>query len=42
MQEKFGYKLEGMKRRAFKCMADGKIKDEYITGLLIEDWKKKA
>ncbi len=40
MQEKFGYKLEGMKRKAFKCMADGKIKDEYITGLLRVDWKK--
>jgi len=40
MQEKFGYKLEGMKRRALKCVADGKIKDEYITGLLKEEWKK--
>jgi ribosomal-protein-alanine N-acetyltransferase len=39
MQQKFGYKVEGMRRQAFKCMADGKIKDEYITGLLREDWK---
>lgn len=42
MQEKLGYKLEGTKRKALKCMADGKIKDEYITGLLKEEWKKKA
>lgn len=38
MQEKFGYKIEGMKRKAFRCMADGEIKDEYITGLLIDEW----
>ncbi len=38
MQKKFGYKLEGIKRKAYKCMADGKIKDEYITGLLKEEW----
>ena len=41
MQQKFGYKVEGMRRKAFKCMADGKTKDEYITGLLREDWEKK-
>ncbi|MFH1916825.1 MAG: GNAT family protein [Nanoarchaeota archaeon] len=41
MQKKFGYKIEGKKRKAFRCMADEKIKDEYITGLLKEDWKKK-
>lgn len=40
MQKRFGYKLEGMRRKAFKCLADGKIKDEYITGLLKEEWKK--
>jgi len=38
MQEKFGYKIEGMRRKAFMCMADGEIKDEYITGLLREEW----
>ena len=38
MQEKFGYKIEGMKRKAFRCMADGSFKDEYITGLLKEEW----
>jgi RimJ/RimL family protein N-acetyltransferase len=38
MQEKFGYKIEGMRRKAFRCMADGKIKDEYITGLLKDEW----
>ncbi len=40
MQEKFGYKIEGMRRKGFRCKADGKIKDEYITGLLKADWKK--
>lgn len=38
MQEKFGYKIEGMRRKAFRCMADGEIKDEYITGLLKDEW----
>lgn len=40
MQQKFGFKLEGIKRKGFRCKADGKIKDEYITGLLKEEWKK--
>jgi len=40
MQEKFGYKVEGMRRKAFSCMADGELKDEHITGLLVEEWKK--
>ena len=38
MQETFGYKIEGMRRKAFRCMADGEIKDEFITGLLKEEW----
>lgn len=38
MQEKFGYKVEGMRRKAFRCMADGEIKHEHITGLLVEEW----
>ncbi len=38
MQQKFGYKLEGEKRKAFRSMANGELKDECITGLLIEDW----
>jgi len=37
--EKFGFKLEGMKRQAMKCKADGIIKDEYIYGLLREEYK---
>jgi len=41
MQEKFGYKIEGMRRRAFRCMADGEIKDEYITSLLKDEWTTK-
>ncbi len=40
MQKKLGYKIEGLRRKAFRCMADGKIKDEYIAGLLKEEWKK--
>ncbi len=40
MQEKFGYKLEGMRRKASFCMADGEIKNEHITGLLVEEWKR--
>jgi RimJ/RimL family protein N-acetyltransferase len=39
MQKRFGYRIEGMKRKAYICMADGKTKDEYLTGLLKEDWK---
>lgn len=39
MQERFGYKIEGIRRKAIRCIADGQIKDEYITGLLIEEWK---
>lgn len=42
MQKKFGYKIEGMRRKGFRCKADGKLKDEHITGLLREDWKKKV
>jgi RimJ/RimL family protein N-acetyltransferase len=40
MQERFGYKVEGEKRKAYQCMADGELKDECITGLLREEWKK--
>lgn len=38
IQQKFGYKIEGKRRKALKSMADGEIRDEYITGLLIEEW----
>ena len=40
MQKRFGYKIEGVRKKGFRCMADRKIKDEYITGLLKEDWEK--
>lgn len=40
LQKKFGYKVEGLRRKGFKCKADGKLKDEYITALLKEDWKQ--
>jgi [ribosomal protein S5]-alanine N-acetyltransferase len=38
MQEKLGYRIEGKRRKALRCVADGQYKDEYITGLLKEDW----
>jgi RimJ/RimL family protein N-acetyltransferase len=38
LQAKFGYKLEGMRRKAFLSMATGEIMDEYVTGLLKEEW----
>lgn len=40
LQEKLGYKIEGVKRQAICCRADGIIKNECITGLLKEEWKK--
>lgn len=39
-QLKMGYKLEGTKRKCVRSIASGKIHDEYIYGLLKEDWKK--
>lgn len=38
MQESFGYKKEGLRRRKYICMATGKVEDEYLTGLLKEEW----
>jgi RimJ/RimL family protein N-acetyltransferase len=38
MQKGFGYKIEGLRREAFRCLADGKLKDECITALLVEEW----
>lgn len=38
MQEKFGYKNEGIRRKKFVSQATGKFEDEYITGLLKEEW----
>jgi ribosomal-protein-alanine N-acetyltransferase len=39
LQQHFGYQLEGERRQAYRCMADGTLKDECITGLLKEEWK---
>ncbi len=39
--EKFGVKREGLKRKACRCKADSKVKDEYIYGLLKEEYKLK-
>lgn len=40
MQLKFGYKDEGIRRKKFVSQATGNIEDEYITGLLKEEWIK--
>lgn len=42
LQEKFGYKAEGVRRNAFVCMANGEIMDEYTTGLLKEEWVREG
>ncbi len=38
--EKFGAKLEGRRKKACRCRADKKIKDDLIYGLLKEEWRK--
>lgn len=38
MQQRFGYRLEGTRRQAYHCMADGLLKDECMTGLLKTEW----
>ncbi len=38
MQQRFGYQLEGERRQAYRCLADGTLKDECITGLLKDEW----
>ena len=38
MQLKFGYKDEGVRRQKFVSRGSGKIEDEYITGLLKDEW----
>lgn len=40
MQLRFGYKDEGVRRQKFVSRGSGKIEDEYITGLLKEEWIK--
>ena len=37
--EKFGFKLEGTRRKAMVSMATGKLHDEHIYALLKEDYK---
>ena len=38
MQLKLGYKDEGIRRKAFLCLATGEYMDECITGLLKEEF----
>ena len=40
MQEKLGYKSEGIRRKRFLCLATNEYIDECITGLLKEDFTK--
>ena len=40
MQLRFGYKDEGIRRKRFISKATGSLEDEYITGLLKEEWIK--
>ena len=40
MKLKFGYKDEGIRRQRFISKATNKIEDEYITGLLKDEWIK--
>ena len=37
---KLGYKDEGIRRKKFISKATGNTEDEYITGLLREEWIK--
>lgn len=40
MQLRFGYKDEGVRRSRFISKSTGKVEDEYITGLLKDEWIK--
>ena len=40
MQLRCGYKDEGIRRKKFVSQATGNYEDEYITGLLKEEWIK--
>lgn len=37
--EKFGFKHEGTRIQTYRCKADGKVKDEYLYGLLKKDYR---
>ncbi len=38
MLERVGYKREGVARKRYRSMADGKLKDECLMALLKDDW----
>lgn len=40
VQKFVGYKYEGNRKKHAICLADGKIKDENLYGLMKKDWKK--
>ena len=40
MQLSLGYRDEGIRREKFICKSTGKVMDEYITGLLKDEWIK--
>jgi ribosomal-protein-alanine N-acetyltransferase len=39
MLKGLGYKREGVARKRFLCLADGKLKDEYLMALLRDEWR---
>jgi RimJ/RimL family protein N-acetyltransferase len=42
LQMKFGFKVEGKRRGGLVSRADGKVKDECLTGLLKTEWKRRV
>lgn len=40
MQEKLGYRNEGIRRKRYLCLATGEYVDECITGLLKEEFRE--
>ena len=38
MQQKYGYKIEGVRRQKYIPLSTGKVTDEIITGLLKDEW----
>lgn len=40
LQQRLGFKVEGERKKAFRCMADGQLKDECVVALLRDEWEK--
>lgn len=41
MQKQIGYKVGGIRKNAYHCLADGKWKDECVTVMTKEDWENR-